>query len=83
MSEFARVMEPPDHTVGNIRHLNIIPSQFLAQRPMAEWVNYRTPIKDPYLCGAGTYPGGEATGAPGHNNANEDIRRLGERAMKG
>ena len=83
VSEFTRVVEPPDHTFGNIRHLNIIPSQFLAQRPMAEWVNYRTPIKNLYLCGAGTYPGGEATGAPGHNNANEDIRRLGERAMKG
>ena len=56
-------------TDGNIRHLDIIPSQFLAQRPMAEWANYHTPIKNLYLCGAGTHPGGEVTGAPGHNAA--------------
>ena len=56
-------------TDGNIRHLDIIPSQFLAQRPMAGWANYHTPIKNLYLCGAGTHPGGEVTGAPGHNAA--------------
>ena len=56
-------------TDGNIRHLDIIPSQFLANRPMAGWANYRTPIKGLYLCGAGTHPGGEVTGAPGHNAA--------------
>ena len=56
-------------TDGNIRHLDMVPSQFLAQRPMTGWANYRTPIKNLYLCGAGTHPGGEVTGAPGHNAA--------------
>lgn len=56
-------------TDGNIRHLDIVPSQFLAQRPMTGWANYRTPIENLYLCGAGTHPGGEVTGAPGHNAA--------------
>jgi len=42
---------------------------------MAEWANYRTPIKNLYLCGAGTHPGGEVTGAPGHNAA---MRILGD-----
>ena len=56
-------------TDGNIRHLDIIPSQFLAQRPLADWCRYRTPIPGLYLCGAGTHPGGEVTGAPGHNAA--------------
>ena len=51
-------------TDGNIRHLDIIPGQFLAQRPLAGWSHYRTPIPDLYLCGAGTHPGGEVTGAP-------------------
>ncbi len=56
-------------TDGNIRHLDIVPSQFLAQRPLAGWAHYRTPIQNLYLCGAGTHPGGEVTGAPGHNAA--------------
>jgi phytoene dehydrogenase-like protein len=56
-------------TDGNIRHLDIIPSQFLADRPLPGWAQYRTPIRSLYLCGAGTHPGGEVTGAPGHNAA--------------
>jgi phytoene dehydrogenase-like protein len=56
-------------TDGNIRHLDTVPSQFLAQRPLAGWADYRTPLENLYLCGAGTHPGGEVTGAPGHNAA--------------
>lgn len=56
-------------TDGNIRHLDIVPTQFLAQRPLAGWAHYRTPIGHLYLCGAGAHPGGEVTGAPGHNAA--------------
>lgn len=56
-------------TDGNIRHLDIVPDQFLASRPMLGWAHYRTPIRNFYLCGAGTHPGGEVTGAPGHNAA--------------
>jgi phytoene dehydrogenase-like protein len=56
-------------TDGNIRHLDIVPGQFLAARPLPGWAHYRTPIERLYLCGAGTHPGGEVTGAPGHNAA--------------
>ncbi len=56
-------------TDGNIRHLDIVPDQFLAQRPLGGWAHYATPIENLYLCGAGTHPGGEVTGAPGHNAA--------------
>lgn len=56
-------------TDGNIRQLDIIPGQFMAQRPMSGWADYRTPISHLYLCGGGTHPGGEVTGAPGHNAA--------------
>jgi phytoene dehydrogenase-like protein len=56
-------------TNGNIRHLDIVSGQFLAARPMPGWAHYRTPVKALYLCGAGTHPGGEVTGAPGHNSA--------------
>src|SRR5437867_5405578 len=56
-------------TDGNIRHLDMVPSQLLAQRPVLGWSNYRAPIANLYLCGAGTHPGGEVTGTTGHNAA--------------
>jgi phytoene dehydrogenase-like protein len=56
-------------TDGNIRHIDIIPQQMFARRPVPGWSQYRTPVPRLYLCGAGTHPGGEVTGAPGHNAA--------------
>ena len=56
-------------TDGNIRHLDMVPDQYLTTRPMQGWAGYSTPIRGLYLCGAGTHPGGEVTGAPGHNAA--------------
>ena len=61
-------------TNGNIRHLDITPQQMLAQRPSRQLSAYRTPIEGLYLCGAGTHPGGEVTGAPGHNAAQAVLR---------
>jgi phytoene dehydrogenase-like protein len=56
-------------TDGNIRHLDMTPQQVLNRRPLPGWSDYRTPIEGLYLCGSGTHPGGEVTGAPGHNAA--------------
>jgi phytoene dehydrogenase-like protein len=55
-------------TDGCIRHLDMIPSQYYDQRPMPG-ASYATPVEKLYLCGNGTHPGGEVTGAPGHNAA--------------
>jgi phytoene dehydrogenase-like protein len=62
-------------TGGNIRHLDMVPGQFLAKRPL-DGAGYRTPVEGLYLCGAGTHPGGEVTGAPGHNAAHAILREL-------
>lgn len=56
-------------TDGNIRHLDIVPDQYLDRRPLAGWSSYATPVRGLYLCGGGTHPGGEVSGAPGHNAA--------------
>ena len=61
-------------TSGNIRHGDMVPRQMLASR-----FPYRTEIRNFYLCGGGTHPGGEVTGAPGHNAARailRDLRRI-------
>jgi phytoene dehydrogenase-like protein len=63
-------------TDGNIRHLDILPGQMLSDRPLPGWADYRTPIAGLYLCGSGTHPGGEVTGAPGHNAAQAVLARL-------
>lgn len=56
-------------TDGNIHHLDMIPSQLFGSRPLPGWSDYRTPIPGLWLCGAGTHPGGEVSGMPGHNAA--------------
>ena len=56
---------------GDIMHGNMSLDQIYSARPMIGYGNYRSPIKNLYLCGAGTHPGGGVTGAPGHNAANE------------
>ena len=64
-------------TDGNIRHIDMIPQQMMSRRPLPGWSDYRTPVEGLYLCGAGTHPGGEVTGAPGHNAAHVVMEELG------
>ena len=56
-------------TDGNIHHLDMIPRQLFGARPLPGWADYRTPVDGLWLCGAGTHPGGEVSGMPGHNAA--------------
>jgi phytoene dehydrogenase-like protein len=70
-------------TNGNIRHLDVVPGQFMSQRPMPmAGSNYSTPIEGLYLCGAGTHPAGEVSGAPGHNAAHAVLREVEAKAKK-
>ncbi len=62
-------------TDGNIHHLDMIPSQLFGARPLPGWADYRTPIEGLWLCGAGTHPGGEVSGVPGHNAAQAILER--------
>jgi phytoene dehydrogenase-like protein len=55
-------------TDGNIHHLDHSVTQLLGDR-LFPGGGYRTPIARLYMCGAGTHPGGEVSGAPGHNAA--------------
>lgn len=66
-------------TDGNIRHIDMVPSQLYGRRPLPG-AGYRTPISGLYLCGAGTHPGGEVTGAPGRNAAETVIADLASAA---
>lgn len=66
-------------TEGNIYHGELTMDQLFFMRPVPECGRYRTPIKNLYLCGAGTHPGGGVTGAPGCNAAREILRDVKRR----
>jgi phytoene dehydrogenase-like protein len=61
---------------GHIHHGEMSLDQLFAFRPLIGYAQYRTPIENLYLCGAGTHPGGGVTGAPGLNASREIIKDL-------
>ena len=54
---------------GNYYHIDMTLEQMLCFRPLPEIANYKTPIDNLYLTGAGTHPGGSISGLPGRNCA--------------
>lgn len=63
-------------TDGCIWHIQHGGDQLFWNRPLPELSRYRAPFPGLYLCGAGQHPGGEISGIPGHNAAQEVIRDL-------
>ncbi len=66
-------------TEGDIFHGRHDLDQIFSMRPHPKAAQYRTPIRDLYLCGSGAHPGGGVTGAPGHNAAQKVIGDLKRR----
>jgi phytoene dehydrogenase-like protein len=61
-------------TGGHWHHTEFAMDQILMMRPTYEAAQYATPIPGLFLCGAGSHPGGDLTGAAGHNAAIEILR---------
>ncbi|HYY96200.1 MAG TPA: NAD(P)/FAD-dependent oxidoreductase [Pyrinomonadaceae bacterium] len=61
---------------GHPLHGEMSLDQFYAFRPLIGWAQYRTPIRNLYLCGAGTHPGGGVNGASGANASREILKDL-------
>jgi len=61
-------------TGGHWHHTEMALDQMLMMRPTYEAAQYSTPIPGLYLCGAGSHPGGDLTGAAGHNAAREILK---------
>ncbi len=61
-------------TGGHWHHGDLAIDQMLMMRPTYEAAQYTTPLPGLYLCGAGSHPGGDITGAAGHNAAREILR---------
>ncbi len=61
-------------TEGNIFQGELSLEQLFFLRPVPGWAQYRTPIKNLYLCGSATHPGGGIMGAPGRLAAMEILQ---------
>lgn len=59
---------------GDIFHGALTLDQLWSNRPFMGYADYRSPIKNLYMCGSGTHPGGGVTGVPGHNAAKEMLK---------
>ena len=67
---------------GNIMHGDLTLDQLFSWRPVAGYADYRTPIKNLYLCGSGTHPGGGISGINGRNASREILRDLKRRRSR-
>jgi phytoene dehydrogenase-like protein len=56
-------------TEGNIFQGELTLEQLFFLRPAPGWAAYATPIRNLYMCGSATHPGGGIMGAPGRNAA--------------
>jgi phytoene dehydrogenase-like protein len=61
-------------TGGNIMQGTMSLSSLSFMRPVPGYADYRTPVRNLYLCGAATHPGGGVMGACGYNAAREILR---------
>ena len=56
-------------TEGNIFQGELSLEQLFFLRPAPGWAKYATPIRNLWMCGSATHPGGGIMGAPGRNAA--------------
>ena len=63
-------------TGGNIMQGVMSLSSLSFMRPVPGYADYRTPVRNLYLCGAATHPGGGVMGACGYNAAREMLRDI-------
>jgi phytoene dehydrogenase-like protein len=59
---------------GNIFQGELTLEQLFFLRPAPGWARYRTPVRNLFMCGSATHPGGGIMGAPGRNAAAEILR---------
>jgi phytoene dehydrogenase-like protein len=61
-------------TEGNIFQGELSLDQLFFLRPAAGWAQFRTPVRNFYICGSGAHPGGGVMGAPGRLAALEILK---------
>ncbi len=78
----AQVLTPKDIedrfglSEGNIFQGELSLEQLFFNRPIPGWARYRTPLRNLWMCGSATHPGGGIMGAPGRLAALQVVRSL-------
>jgi len=67
---------------GNIFQGELSLEQLFFLRPVPGWARYRTPVKNLYMCGSATHPGGGIMGAPGRLSALEMLKDWKRRVLR-
>ena len=67
---------------GNVMHLEMSFDQMFLFRPTPELSNYTTPIRNLFLTGASTHPGGGIFAASGRNTAQVVLKAIGKTGRK-
>jgi phytoene dehydrogenase-like protein len=65
---------------GNIFQGELSLEQLFFNRPVPGWARYRTPLRNLWMCGSATHPGGGIMGASGRLAALQVARTLGAKA---
>jgi phytoene dehydrogenase-like protein len=65
---------------GNIFQGELSLEQLFFNRPVPGWARYRTPLRNLWMCGSATHPGGGIMGASGRLAALQVARSLGAKA---
>jgi phytoene dehydrogenase-like protein len=79
----AQVLTPKDIeerfglSEGNIFQGELSLEQLFFNRPVPGWARYRTPLRNLWMCGSATHPGGGIMGASGRLAALQVVRSLG------
>jgi phytoene dehydrogenase-like protein len=79
----AQVLTPKDIedrfglSEGNIFQGELSLEQLFFNRPVPGWARYRTPLRNLWMCGSATHPGGGIMGASGRLAALQVLRALG------
>ena len=68
-------------TEGNIFQGELSLEQLFCLRPVPGWARYRTPVKNLYMCGSATHPGGGIMAGPGRIAALEILKDYGKGAV--
>ncbi|MHB2263631.1 phytoene desaturase family protein [Aliihoeflea sp. PC F10.4] len=66
---------------GDVYHGTLGLDQLYSQRPATGYANYRSPVRNLYMCGSGTHPGGGVSGIPGRNAAHEILKDFRRKAV--
>jgi len=61
---------------GNIFQGELSLEQLFFNRPVPGWARYRTPLRNLWMCGSATHPGGGIMGASGRLAALQVVRSL-------